>query len=414
MVDNSQNRVNEILMDISEKNGLIGILLIMLGVSFSKENDTVWIDEDSRIYLNPDFVDELTDDELRYLFLYLAYRVILLYRNEEVYKDKELFNEALDIVINSYIYVSGGYDDKSITIEKAGGVQNHLAPNGVEGCEFTVKRVYEMLGGIMGKGSDSVVKTCCKSGEDDKYVRWKYLDNENSDETNLVVDNVIKVYADMISGDGLNILQEHLPENVSSKLADYTPENINRSVDELEEAQIDWRSMLRMFIQKDRMDYSFSPPDRRYSETPFFLPGYVEEEESVDKVLFMIDTSGSMNRDEIMLAYSEVKGAVDQFDGHLKGWLGFFDSEVKQPVPFCDEDELLKIMPYGGGGTSFRIIFDYIRVYMREDLPQCIVILTDGYALIPEEEEAGNIPVLWLFTTDIEPPTWGKVVRIKL
>ena len=42
----------------------------------------------------------------------------------------------------------------------------------------------------------------------------------------------------------------------------------------------------------------------------------------------MIDTSGSMSDDMIAAAYSEVKGAIDQFNGKLKGCLGIFDAAI--------------------------------------------------------------------------------------
>lgn len=56
----------------------------------------------------------------------------------------------------------------------------------------------------------------------------------------------------------------------------------------------------------------------------------------------MIDTSGSMSDKEITAAYSEIKGAIDQFGGKLSGWLGFFDADIIEPVPFSDEDEFRK------------------------------------------------------------------------
>jgi len=128
----------------------------------------------------------------------------------------------------------------------------------------------------------------------------------------------------------------------------------------------------------------------------------------------MIDTSGSMSDKEITSAFSEVKGAIDQFDGKLKGWLGFFDAAIIEPKPFESVDDVLKIKPAGGGGTDFQIIFEYVHQYMENKLPACIIILTDGYAPFPQEHLARDIPVLWLIdNNNIEPP-WGKVARIKV
>ena len=112
-------------------------------------------------------------------------------------------------------------------------------------------------------------------------------------------------------------------------------------------------------------------------------------------------------------AYSEVKGAIDQFGGKLKGWLGFFDAAIIKPKPFSNFEEFIVIRPAGGGGTDFQIIFEYVHQHMAENPPVSIIILTDGYAPFPKEELANNIPVLWLINNEnIEPP-WGKIARIK-
>ena len=192
-----------------------------------------------------------------------------------------------------------------------------------------------------------------------------------------------------------------------------TPLAAERVIKELKEVQTDWRTVLENFIQEEINDYSFSPPDRRFEDSPFFLPDFNEKDERVEDILFMIDTSGSMSDEQITTAYSEIKGAIDQFDGKLKGWLGFFDAVVVKPQEFENEDEFKIIRPAGGGGTSFDIIFEYVQNEMRDKPPASIIILTDGYAPFPDEKEAMGIPVLWIINNeDVEPP-WGKVTRIK-
>ena len=191
------------------------------------------------------------------------------------------------------------------------------------------------------------------------------------------------------------------------------PKCVDRLLKELRKPQTDWRTILNDFIQEEITDYSFTPPDRRFDDSPFFLPDYNEKEDTVKDILFMIDTSGSMSDEEITAAYSEIKGAIDQFNGKLKGWLGFFDAKVVEPQPFTNEEEFRIIRPKGGGGTRFDIIFDYVTEHM-ETPPASIIIMTDGYADFPDEKEAMNIPVLWLLVTDDVNPPWGKVARIKV
>lgn len=43
---------------------------------------------------------------------------------------------------------------------------------------------------------------------------------------------------------------------------------------ELRKPQTDWRKILNDFIQEEIVDYSFTPPDRRFDDSPFFLPDF--------------------------------------------------------------------------------------------------------------------------------------------
>lgn len=185
-----------------------------------------------------------------------------------------------------------------------------------------------------------------------------------------------------------------------------------RMVEEIKNPTLDWRTILNDFVQEEICDYSFSPPDKRMEDSPFFLPDFNEKDESVKDILFMIDTSGSMSNKQISECYSEIYGAIQQFGGKLQGKLGFFDAVVVEPIPFEDEEEFKIIRPKGGGGTSFDIIFDYVEKEMEDEPPVSIVILTDGYAPFPDESRANGIPVLWIINNKEVTPPWGKIARI--
>ena len=177
-------------------------------------------------------------------------------------------------------------------------------------------------------------------------------------------------------------------------------------------ARLEWRKILDCFLQEEINDYSFLPPDRRFSDSGFFLPDFNQAESSLKDVLFMVDSSGSVDDDTIADIYAEICGAIEQFDGTLQGKLGFFDTQVTTPVPFGSIQQLLKIRPKGNGGTDFGCIFRFVRRFFEKD-PTCIVIITDGLGDYPLEEEAMGIPVLWILYGDAPFPSWGKQARIK-
>lgn len=188
-----------------------------------------------------------------------------------------------------------------------------------------------------------------------------------------------------------------------------------RVVEGLRNPEVDWRTLLHTFVQEEITDYSFSPPDKRMQDSPFFLPDFNEKEESVKNVWFLIDTSGSIGDDALSAAYSEIVSAIEIFDHHLEGLLSFTEVFVTDPIPFCSEEELLEIKPVGGGGNDFGEIFRYMQRNMMDNLPVSIVILTDGYDNYPPEEEALGVPVLWLINNeDAQEPPWGKWARFRI
>lgn len=121
-----------------------------------------------------------------------------------------------------------------------------------------------------------------------------------------------------------------------------------------------------------------------------------------------------MSDDMITAAFSEIKGAIDRFDGKLKGRLGFFDAAIIEPMAFETIEEFQVIHPAGGGGTDFQIVFEYVHQYMKDKPPASIIILTDGYAPFPNQMLSDGIPVLWLLNNEDVNPPWGKIARIKV
>lgn len=175
----------------------------------------------------------------------------------------------------------------------------------------------------------------------------------------------------------------------------------------------DWRSLLNHFIMDETKDYSFTPPDRRLQDPDFFLPDYNASEIPRRSVLFMVDISASLSDREVGMAAAEICAAIEQFDGMLSGSVGFFDSQVRRVIPISGVEDLLRLAPYGGGGTDFRCIFRYVQEKMAEDAPSEIVVMTDGKGDFPEYEASLGIPVLWLLTSDHVRTPWGQAAYFR-
>ena len=392
-------------MRILCNNGFYGLLLMHMDFAIDMECETACTDG-RKIYFGPTFLDNLDDDELDFIMMHEVMHCALQHCTRGNDRDQEAFNIACDIVVNSNILLSNKGNLKSITLSKY-GESMHRTPNGDEGYNYSAEEVYEILPdktkNKSSQGSRASQSGTGKPGKEgsgnwDDHSRWNTADE---DET----------LNDVWSKNLLDA-SESISVRDPDKKQGLIPMCADRILKELKKPQTDWRTILNDFIQEEITDYSFTPPDRRFDDNPFYLPDYNEKEDMVKDILFMIDTSGSMSDEEITAAYSEIKGAIDQFNGMLKGWLGFFDAKVVEPKPFASEGEFKIISPKGGGGTRFDIIFEYVKKHM-ETLPASIIIMTDGYATFPNEKMAMGIPVLWLLVTDVCPP-WGKVTRIKV
>lgn len=379
-------------MRLLNNHGFYGLLLMHMVFALTDECETACTDG-VRIWFNPEFLESLSDSELDFVLMHEILHVVLQHCFRTGDRQPERFNIACDIVVNSNILLENKMDIRSITLQKW-GESMHLAPDGKEGYEYTAEQVYEMLPSLPGGNGGK--------GKWDDHGKWGMAEQDDA-----LRDVWVKQLAETCEA-----IKIRDPNNSRGLL----PLFARRMLDALKEPQTDWRAILNEFVQMEINDYSFSPPDRRFQDSPFFLPDFNEwgEGDKVSDILFMMDTSGSISDEMMTAAYSEVKGAVDQFDGNLKGWLGFFDGAVYEPVPFENVEELLKIRPAGGGGTDFQIIFEYVHKYMQDHLPACIIILTDGYAPFPEERMAKGVPVLWLINNDTINPPWGKVARIQV
>lgn len=396
-------------------HGFYGILLMHMRYSISEDVKTARTDGE-KIIFSPSFIDSLSDKELDYVLLHEILHIVFEHYSKRSDYDAVVFDRAADIVVNSQILFENRFDLSSITIAGC-GVGAHIAPNGKEGYKYTVEEVYEMIcddPAKMANGAHSELigsgegKLNGKDGQDndgsgdgswDEHDSWPGEDNRSLSD---------------IWGRRKEEAAKFIMGSMGNLKAGSVPSQIAREIREKNTPQTDWRTILNEFTQEEVTDFTFAPPDRRFDDSPFFLPDYNEKEDSVKDILFMIDASGSMNDRMISAVFSEVKGALTQFNGRLKGLLGFFDADVKSPVEFESVEDLLAIRPIGGGGTNFFNIFKFIERKMRDNLPQSIVILTDGYADFPEEEDSLGVPVLWLICNDKVTPPWGRLARIKV
>lgn len=409
---------------------LIGMNFVLVTEDNIFRNSTGAATDGKTIYFKPDELEAYSNQELDIVIMHELLHIALkhVYRGKGL--DKQKYNRACDIVVNSNIRHCLGLNDKEPLVVQ-GMPLEYKTPTGKEGKLFSAEEVYDMLidadmlGDKPSKNKGQPGDNSSSSNNDEKN------DNQNKDN---------KSNKQNKSQSGSNQIDDHCTWDNVEELEDYEedlldqrilkafeiasaqdasrgrgtiPLGIERQIKELREPQIDWKEYLQAFIQENVVDYSFSPPDRRFQDSDFILPDLNDTEVVVKNILFMVDTSGSMSKQDITDCYSEINGAIQQYNGKLQGYIGFFDAGVANVVEFDYDTDITKIVPYGGGGTDFNAIFKYVQKNMMDNLPSSIIILTDGYCPWPKEKDTLGIPVLWIINNEEMTPPFGKVARIK-
>lgn len=360
----------------------------------------------SRLIFDPAFAEKLSDQELQFVILHEVLHCVFRHCIRGKGLHSVLYNIACDIVVNSTILAMWGQDSMMITGEEA----MHLAPDGKEGREYNSEEIYQML--IHQNHTNGFYQMQTDQNNANKSSQMQ-TDNEGFEKSSFDRHDIWQGICDKAQ------LQDNWNRKIQSafrQCGDSTgmPQQVRTIVQDIaHRSGLNWKQLLHDFLQSDTYDYNFLPPDRRYAFSDFYLPAYNmdEEHQTADDIWVCIDTSGSVTGEELTCTMAEILDAMRQ--AGLKGRISFFDSNITEPEPFEFENDLKNLTAQGGGGTSFHIIFRYLKEKLYPDLPRAILIFTDGYARFPEEKAALDVPVLWLICKggNADVP-WGQVIQL--
>lgn len=184
------------------------------------------------------------------------------------------------------------------------------------------------------------------------------------------------------------------------------PAGLERLVSEIIYPKLNWREILRRFINSSaRNDYSWIPPNRRYIHKGLYLPSPRNEE--LPEIVVAVDTSGSVTQTELDGFSAELSAILEDYDTRLK--VLYCDAGIAGVETFGRFDLPLELHPKGGGGTDFRPPFDWVEDHGEQ--PACLIYLTDMECNRFPEEPA--YPVLWVRTKGGENrPPFGELLEI--
>jgi predicted metal-dependent peptidase len=141
------------------------------------------------------------------------------------------------------------------------------------------------------------------------------------------------------------------------------------------------------------------------------LPTYVDYK---PKLLWLLDTSGSMSQEDISFGMSEAQ----VFDQKAELYVVPVDAEPhwEAITRINRASEIPSVKVVGRGGTVFDDFFRDFRVKLRKEGPfDAIVVITDGGLECPSPELNPRCDVAWVITcpTIVFRPHFGKVIRLQ-
>lgn len=188
------------------------------------------------------------------------------------------------------------------------------------------------------------------------------------------------------------------------------PGHLQDLIDEmLSPPKIPWTSILRnKVINTQRYKYkrSVRRPKRRHIGIPQLMKFPGRSKDRAFTVAFLVDTSGSMGEDELVLAMSELQG-LQKADKDIEIHFIQADVTVTHISKIGPNDEI-KCEFYGRGGTDF----NYALIEAKEIQPDICFYYTDGWAPAPDKKNRLACPLCWVITPGgkIPDPDYGFVI----
>ena len=182
------------------------------------------------------------------------------------------------------------------------------------------------------------------------------------------------------------------------------PGGIAHSVEEVMKPRVDWKSILRRFVQQSATaDYSWRMPNRRYIARGLYLPEL--RSESMPTLIVVVDSSAS-TQSVLPTFKAELQSIVEECQP--ESTIVMMADATVQRVDEFQRGDPIEFNVEGFGGTDFRPVFEHVD---REQLnPACLIYLTDADGVYPDKPS--TYPTLWAITTPNRQAPWGETVYI--
>jgi len=355
----------------------LGALVLRLPM---READPKWCPTtatDARhFYYNPDYIDALKLDQVQFVLAHEALHCALSHFARRQHRNKCRWDLASDYAINPLLLKDGLTPPPGVWVEESyeGMTAEEIYPlideNNTD--EPMDRHVYEGEGGDGdGGGGDKQPPPLSDTERQNLETQWQQR----------------------LAGATQEALQ-------AGKLGGA----LARMVEHLLQPQIPWRMLLaRYMTTMSRDDYTYTRPSRREGTAIFPSLRSAQLE-----MVVALDISGSVSDEEIAQCFAEINALKGQMRARIT--LLACDAKMAEGGPWIYEPwENFSAPPEltGGGGTSFKPVFEYVDLHIQQ--PDLLVYFTDAVGEFPEMAPA--YPMIWLVKGKGKVP-WGQRIQL--
>lgn len=375
---------------------------------------TMGVDKYWNLYIHPGIFDQWTQDEMCSVLAHEVWHMLRAHAKRAerlgILEDDRLghriWNLAGDCEINDDLKVEFPLPKGVIYPESFGFKPDLVAETYYEMLQKMAEDAIDKKSG----GKDNGLAGNDGSGAGGNAGEWEVGQPGNQNMQDMYGNEVEK--KDEVEGE---MIRQQTAHDIEEKHIGNAPGYAKRWANERLNPKVDWRTLLAAKIRgavmsaSGMMDYSYSRPSRRQSAMPrIILPRLVGP---VPDISVGIDTSGSMSKEDLVSALSEVRGILDTVQTKIKVVAGDTRAYTHQSVYKPEEIELV-----GGGGTDMGAVLEE----MAKDHPSIAIVLTDGYTPWPVAKPRGLSKVIiclikgnysWGGSID-SIPTWADRVDV--
>ena len=345
-----------------------GVLSLKLKVRERDDLKTAATDG-THLDFNAKFITKLTDMELQGLIAHEVMHCVSHHMTRRQEREPMQWNIACDHAINLFLLDTG-------FILPEGGIHDE------QYRDMTAEAIYEQI------------------DEDSEPCIWG------------LVNDAGEAAVDADSGSGLEVSWDLAVQQAAevAKAAGKLPGGVERLIDQLEKAQMDFRQYLwPFFTGNSKDDFTWRRPHRAYISEDEYFPSM--HSESPGTYVIGMDTSGSTSN-MIHKFLAEICAIHEDLRPERMVFIQCDTAVDETRIVDVTADEGLSsdiLNVGGGGGTLFQPVFDWVEQQQVE--PEGMVFFTD-LAPCDDYPPEPNYPVLWVSTDANQAAPWGQTTYL--